>query len=152
MANRNREQAAQAIAVINNLIILDSEKLKLKTIAKKIYQSIQLTIEETSFWNSFFSSEKSYILTGDSAHTLDFTKYQNTRFCSEHQLEEIPEQEDNNWQKPNLFFEPSSSDSDSSEDPDYIPPTQIKRLITTSDDSWPDNSYSSLNNQLSTST
>ena len=51
-----------------------------------------------------------------------------------------------------MFFEPSSSDSDSSEDPDYIPPTQIKRLITTSDDSWPDNSNSALNNLPSTST
>ena len=44
MANRNKEkQAAQAIAVINNLTIPDPEKYKLKTIAKKIYQSIQLT-------------------------------------------------------------------------------------------------------------
>jgi hypothetical protein len=51
MAYQNREQATLAIAVINNLIIPDSEKSKLKTIAKKIYQSIQLTIEETSFWN-----------------------------------------------------------------------------------------------------
>ena len=48
MANRN-QQAAQAIATIYNLIIPDSEKLKLKTIARKLYQSIQLTKEETSF-------------------------------------------------------------------------------------------------------
>jgi hypothetical protein len=73
MANCNKEQAAQAIAVINNLIIPNLEKLKLKTIAKKIYQSIQLTKEETLFWNLFSNSEKSYILTGDTAQTLDFT-------------------------------------------------------------------------------
>jgi hypothetical protein len=147
MANRNKEQAAQAIAVINNLIIPGSEKLKLKTIAQKIYQSIQLTLAETSFWNSFSNSEKSYILTGNSAHTLDFTECQSTGFCGEQQPEEIPEQEENNWQEPNVFFEPSSSDSDSSEDPDYIPPSNIKRVIKTSDDSWPDSSNSALNNQ-----
>jgi lipopolysaccharide export LptBFGC system permease protein LptF len=61
MTNRNKEkQAAQAIAVINNLIIPDSEKYKLKMIAKKIYQSIQPTKEETSFWNSFPNSEILY--------------------------------------------------------------------------------------------
>ena len=152
MTNQNKEkQAAQAIAVINNLIIPDSEKYKLKTIAKKIYQSIQLTKEETSFWNSFPNSEKSYILTGDTAHALDFTEYQKSGFCSEHQLEEILEQEDQYQQEPNLFFEPSSSDSDSSEDPDYIPPVPLKKVITTSDDIWPDNSNSSLYNQPSTS-
>ena len=153
MANKNKEkQATQAMAVINNLIIPGSEKLKLKIIAQKIYQSIQLTLAETSFWNSFSNSKKSYILSGDSAHTLYFTEYQSTGFCGEQQPEEIPEQEENNWQEPNVFFEPSSSDSDSSEDPDYIPPSNIKRVITTSDDSWPDNSNSALKNQPSTST
>ncbi len=49
-----------------------------------------------------------------------------------------------------MFFEPSSSDSDSSEDPDYIPPIPVKKVITTSDDSWPDNSNSTLFNQPST--
>jgi hypothetical protein len=73
MANQNKQQTEQAIAVINNLIIPNSEKLKLKTIAKKIYQFIQLTKEEASFWNSFPNTDKSYILTGDTAHTLDFT-------------------------------------------------------------------------------
>jgi hypothetical protein len=59
MAKHNAEQkAAQAIAVINNLIIPDSEKYKLKVIAKKIYQSTKLTNEEASFWNSFPNSEK----------------------------------------------------------------------------------------------
>jgi hypothetical protein len=39
MSNKLKErQAAQAIKVINNLIIPSSEKLKLKTIAKKLYQ------------------------------------------------------------------------------------------------------------------
>jgi hypothetical protein len=44
MSNKLKErQATQAIAVINDLIIPSSEKLKLKTIAKKLYQSIKLT-------------------------------------------------------------------------------------------------------------
>jgi hypothetical protein len=50
-----------------------------------------------------------------------------------------------------LFFDQSSSDSDSSEDPDYKPPTPVKRIITTSDDSWPDNSSSQPLIQPSTS-
>jgi lipopolysaccharide export LptBFGC system permease protein LptF len=59
MAKQNKEQqSAQAIVVINNLIIPDSIKYKLKVIAKKIYQSTKLTNEETSFWNSFPNSEK----------------------------------------------------------------------------------------------
>ena len=50
MSNKLKErQATQAIAVINDLIIPSSEKLKLKTIAKKLYQSIKLTQVETSF-------------------------------------------------------------------------------------------------------
>jgi hypothetical protein len=122
-----------------------------KTIAKKIYQSIQLTKNETSFWNSFPNSEKSYSLTHNTAQTLDFTEYQKSGFCSEHQPEEILVQEDQYWQEPNLFFEPSSPDYDSSEDPDYIPPVPLKKVITTSDDSWPNNSNSSLYNQPSTS-
>ncbi len=136
------KQAAQAIAVINNLIIPDSGKLILKMIAKKIYQSIKLTQEETTFWNSCFNSEKSYILTGVTAQFLDFAKYQKAGFSVEIQPQEIIVQEEQHWQEPNLFFEPSSSDSDSSEDPDYIPPVPLKRIIATSDDSWPDNSNS----------
>jgi hypothetical protein len=83
MANRNQNQAVQAIATINNLIILDSEKFKIKTIFKKLYQSIQLTEEETSFWNSFPNGEKSYFLTRDTAKTLEFNEYQNSGFCSD---------------------------------------------------------------------
>jgi hypothetical protein len=123
----------------------------LKTIAKKIYQSIQLTKEETSFWNSFPNSEKSYILTNDTAQSIDFTKYQRASFCSDHQQQEIVAQEKQHWQGQNLYFEPSSWDSDSSDDPDYIPTVPFKKIITTSDDSWPDNSNSNLYDQPSTS-
>jgi hypothetical protein len=50
MSHKLKErQAAQAIAVINNLIITSSEKLKLRTIAMKLYQLIKLTQEETTF-------------------------------------------------------------------------------------------------------
>jgi hypothetical protein len=58
-------------------------------------------------------------------------------------------QEEQDWQDPNLFFDPSSSDS--SEDPDYIPPVPLQRIITTSDDSWPGNSSSQPLIQPSTS-
>jgi hypothetical protein len=146
----NQSKNEQAIAVINNLIIPDSEKLKLKTIAKKIYQSSRLTEEEASFWNSFPNSEKSYILTGDSASTLDFTEYQKATFCSEQQNNQGQNQEVDEQQ--NLFFEPSSSDTDSSDDSDYIQPIPLRRIISNTDDSWPDNSGSNLFNQPSTST
>jgi hypothetical protein len=116
--------------------------LKLKLIAKKIYQSIKLTQKETMFWNSFSNSEKSYILTGDTAQSLDFTEYQRTGFSVEPQPQDIKLQQEQHWQEPNLFFKTSSSGSDSSEEPDYLPPVQVKRVITTSDDSWPENSNS----------
>ncbi len=71
MSNKSKEKhAAQAIAIINNLIIPTSEKVKLQTIARKLYQSLKLTKEETTFWNSFSNSEKSYILTGVIQHNL----------------------------------------------------------------------------------
>ena len=150
MAKQNKEkQSAQAIAVINNLIIPDSVKYKLKVIARKIYQSEKLTHEETSFWNSFPNSEKSYMLTGDTATPLDFTEYQHSTFCCEQQQILQPE-EAAQWENHNLFFDPSSSDTDSSEDPDerLVPPT---RTTSHTDDSWPDNSNSNLFNQPSTS-
>ncbi len=151
MAKQGKEQqAAQAIAVINNLIIPDSVKHKLKVIATKIYQSIKLTSEERSLWNSFPNSEKSYILTGDTASTLDFTEYQHSTFCKAHQEVQRPEEiepEENQ----NFFEEPSSSDTDSSEDPDYVPSTPVTRVIEHTDDSWPENSNSNLIDQPSTS-
>ena len=96
------KHAAQAIAIINNLIIPTSEKVKLQTIAKKLYQSLKLTQEETTFWNSFPNSEKSYILTGDSANSFDFTEYQKAGF-SVNFLPQV-EHEQLNWQEPDLFF------------------------------------------------
>jgi hypothetical protein len=125
--------------------------LKLKTIAKKMYQSIKLTQEETRFWNSFSNSEKSYILTGDTAQSHEFMEYQKAGFSVEFQPQEIELQEVKHWQEPNLFFDLSSSDSDSSDDPDYIPTVPLKRVITTSNSSWPDNSNSQSSNQPSTS-
>ncbi len=55
------KEAAQAIGVINDLIIPDSEKLKLKTIAKKIYQSIKLTQEEKQHFGIHFPTVKNLI-------------------------------------------------------------------------------------------
>jgi hypothetical protein len=51
------------------------EKFKLKTMVKKMYDSVQITREESLFWNLPSSCEKSYILNGDSQITLDFTEY-----------------------------------------------------------------------------
>jgi hypothetical protein len=118
-------------------------------IAKKIYQSTKLTNEETSFWNSFPNSEKSYILTGDTASTIDFTEYQHSTFCREQQ-EAQQQEEVEPWEDQNLFFDPSSSDTDSSEDPDYNPTAPVNRVIEHTNDSWPDSSNLNLINQPST--
>jgi hypothetical protein len=89
-------------------------------------------------------------LTGDTAITIDFTEYQKSTFCSEHQEVQNFEQEEP-WEEQNLFFEPSSSDTDSSEDPDYTPQIPFRKIISNTDDSWPDNSNSNLATQPSTS-
>jgi hypothetical protein len=102
---------------------------------------LKLTQEETSLWNSFSNSEKSYISTGDSAQSFDFTECQKAGF-SVNFLPQVELQEEQDWQKPHLVFDPSPSDSDFSEDPDYVQPEPRKRIITTSDDSWRDNSNS----------
>jgi hypothetical protein len=61
----HEKQSSQAIATIENLIIPELERLKLKTIANKIHHSVSLSWEENICKNSFSNSEKSYILTGD---------------------------------------------------------------------------------------
>ncbi len=134
------KHVTQAIAIINNLIVPASEKVKLKMIAQKLYQSIQLTQEEKNYWNSFSNCEKSYILTGDSAQSLDFTEYQSADFS----VDFLPQEEQivPDWQEQNLYFEPSSSDSDTSEDPEYVQPEPTRKTITTSDESWPETSNS----------
>jgi hypothetical protein len=55
----------QAIAAINNSIIPEHIKSKLKTIAKKIHHLVILSQEENIFWNSFANCGKYYILPGD---------------------------------------------------------------------------------------
>jgi hypothetical protein len=77
---------------------------------------VSLTQEEKVFLNSFPNSEKSYILTGDTQSSFDFTQYQSAGFNVENLPQEEVFQEHNHWQYPNLFFDPSTSDSDSSED------------------------------------
>jgi hypothetical protein len=89
-------------------------------------------------------------LTGDTAITLDFTEYQHSTFCSEQQEAQLPE-EIEPWEEQNLYFDPSSSDTDSSEDQDYNPAIPLKRVISNTDDSWPDNSKSNLAHQPSMS-
>jgi hypothetical protein len=62
------------------------------------------------------------------------------------------QQEHHHWQYSNLFFDPSTSEnSNSLEDSNYAPPTPLRKIITTSDDSWPDNSNSQTSDQTSTS-
>ena len=130
MANKllMKKQSSQSIVAINNLIIPELTKLKLKTIANKLYHSVKLTQEENTFWNSFSNTEKSYILTGDSQVSLDFTEYQNSGYQIEEELK--PQQVQYNPVPqadidPNLnvqYFDPQSTDSDSSDYPDYFPP------------------------------
>ena len=81
------KQNSRSITAINNLIIPELTKLKLKTIANKLYHSVKLSREEQVFWNSFPNSEKSYILTGDSQISLDFTEYQDSGYQIEQELE-----------------------------------------------------------------
>jgi hypothetical protein len=88
---------------------------------------MNLTQEESSFWNSFSNNKKSYILTGNTAQSLDFTEYQRAGFCVELQPQ-VDIQEVQDWQEPNLFFDPSSSDSDSSEDLDYVPSALLQTI------------------------
>ncbi len=56
-------------------MIPEDEKLKLKLIALKIFHSVQLSPSEWQYWEKFSYSEKSFLLTGDTANTLDFTQY-----------------------------------------------------------------------------
>ena len=59
MTNKNliKEHSAQSIVTINNLIIPENEKFKLKSIAFKIRHSVQLMQEENKYWNNFPNSE-----------------------------------------------------------------------------------------------
>jgi hypothetical protein len=91
---------------INNLIVPKHIKLKLKTISSKICQSIVLSGSENSFWNLFPNSEKSYILTGDSQCSLDFTECQEASFLAESEFEVEKKQPQVFLQPQNLFFDP----------------------------------------------
>jgi hypothetical protein len=59
------ENSRQAIVAINNLIIFEHLKSKLKTIADKIPQSVKLSQRGSVFWDSFFNCEISYIFKED---------------------------------------------------------------------------------------
>ena len=58
-------QQQNAIFAIGNLIISDSEKLKLWLIVWKIHQYLPLSQEEQCHWNSFAPKERNFLLTGD---------------------------------------------------------------------------------------
>ena len=60
---------------INALIIPEAGSYNLTAIAIKLHQSIPLTQSERQYCQNFSNEEKSYIITGDSQHTLDFTQY-----------------------------------------------------------------------------
>ena len=73
-----------SINAINSLIIPEAGRYKLTAIALKLHQSIQLTQSEKQYWQNFSKEEKSYIITGDSQHTLDFTQYQEGYFSNDY--------------------------------------------------------------------
>ena len=123
-----KQHTPQAIAAINNFIIPEEEKVKLKSIAFKNFHSIQLSQEENIYWNSFSNSERAYLLTGDSQSPIDFTEHQSAtyQFEEEYQLQDhhhVPAQQVIFPEEHvNLFFDPSTSeDSSDSDDPNYIP-------------------------------
>ena len=118
---------------------------------------MKLSQEEHLFWNSFPNSEKSYILTGDSQVSLDFTEYQNSRYQIEEELElqelpDIPVPQaviDSNLNV--QYLDPQSDDSDSSEDPDYFPPEPRVRDLIASDNSLSNSLPPSFLNRANTS-
>ena len=120
-----KKHSYQAIATINNLIIPEEEKVTLKSIAFKLFHSIQLSQEESIFWNSFSNCERSYLLTGDSQSPIDFTEYQEAgyHYEQEYQLPQYqpvtPPQAVFPEHEPHLFFDPSTSEETSdSEEPE----------------------------------
>jgi hypothetical protein len=78
----SKEEAS--INAIQDLIIPEADKYKLTAIALKLHQSIRLTQSEKDYWQNFSKEEKSYIITGDSQHTLDFTQYQQGYFSEDY--------------------------------------------------------------------
>ena len=81
-----------SINAINALIIPEADRYKLTAIALKLHQSIKLTQSEKNYWQNFSKEEKSYIITGDSQHTLDFTQYQQGYFGEDYWNNLLPEQ------------------------------------------------------------
>ena len=81
-----------SINAINALIIPEADRYKLTAIALKLHQSIALTQSEKKYWQNFSKEEKSYIITGDSQHTLDFTQYQQGYFSEDYWNYLLPEQ------------------------------------------------------------
>jgi hypothetical protein len=122
----------------SNLIIPKHIKSKLKRIASIILQSIVLSQSESSFWNSFSNSEKSYILTSNSQCSLDFTSYQEANFLAESEFE-VKEVQPQIVQKPqNLYFDlpTSSGDSDNSDDQELKPVLNLPQHLIGSDESF----------------
>ena len=121
-----KKHSYQAIATINNLIIPEEEKVTLKSIAFKLFHSIQLSQEESILWNSFSNCERSYLLTGDSQSPIDFTEYQSAGYLfeEEYQLQDHqqvpPQQVIFPEQYQNLFFDPTTSEDSSDSKPETV--------------------------------
>jgi hypothetical protein len=99
----------------------------LTSIALKLHQSIELTQSEKNYWQNFSKEEKSFIITGDSQHTLDFTQYQKSYFSNEYwkylqpepkivQLPALPVEEDEALEPDFAEDEPPGSDSSEEEE------------------------------------
>jgi hypothetical protein len=102
-----------SINAINALIIPEADRNKLTAIALKLHQSISLTQSEKQYWQNFSKEEKSYIITGDSQHTLDFTQYQEGYFSSDYWTYLGPE--------PQIPQQPTNPvDEDEDPDPDLV--------------------------------
>jgi hypothetical protein len=103
-----------SINAINALLIPETDRYKLTAIALKLHQSITLTQSERNYWQNFSKEEKSYIITGDSQHTLDFTQYQQGYFSKDYWNYLLPDQP----APPNPTH--PEEDDDTDPDPDLV--------------------------------
>ena len=127
------------INAINSLIIPEADRNILTAIALKLHQSITRTLSEKNYWQNFSMEEKSYIISGDSQHTLDFIQYQQGYFSEDYWNYLLPEPP-----IPQNPTHPVEEDDDTDPDPDLVadkPPfsdssekgNQVFRRINTKD-------------------
>ena len=89
-------QQQNAIFAIGNLIISDSEKLKLWLIVWKIHQYLPLSQEEQCHWNSFAPKERNFLLTGDEIFSPEVKHIPNNLLKLTRNIEKVTRFQPNN--------------------------------------------------------